>query len=298
MGSNDLSLFSPPRPQVEKAPDSRAGKLAHCGRRPQRAELSKRVKPCWLVAKHDLAISRLCQKYVSTPRDFYEVMTAELTPYLKRYTTKVVSAVRSEHEPGLPAMPKYILEAAMSPDVKRHVIETNGMDRADAAVEQWARERPDLPTLPMAVFGRLSEVAERVMREHVNPLFAQAGLQPGEFDVLATLRRSGEPYMLSPTRLYEATMISSGGMTDRLDRLERAGLVERHPDLKGPSRQTDSAHRRRQAPNRRDDRAPCGERAAAAVRADPRRAGNARRAAEETARRAMNAAHDPRAWAP
>lgn len=120
----------------------------------------------------------------------------------------------------------------MSPDVKRHVIETNGMDRADAAVEQWARERPDLPTLPMAVFGRLSEVAERVMREHVNPLFTQAGLQPGEFDVLATLRRSGEPYMLSPTRLYEATMISSGGMTDRLDRLERAGLVERHPDLK------------------------------------------------------------------
>jgi DNA-binding MarR family transcriptional regulator len=106
------------------------------------------------------------------------------------------------------------------------------MDRADVAVEQWARERPDLRALPMAVFGRLSEAAERVMREHMNPLFAQAGLQSGEFDVLATLRRSGEPYMLSPTRLYEATMISSGGMTDRLDRLERAGLVERRPDPK------------------------------------------------------------------
>ena len=104
------------------------------------------------------------------------------------------------------------------------------MDRADLAVVQWARERPDLPTLPMALFGRLSEAAERVMREHMNPLFAEAGLQSGEFDVLATLRRSGEPYMLSPTRLYEATMISSGGMTDRLDRLERAGLVERRPD--------------------------------------------------------------------
>ena len=64
----------------------------------------------------------------------------------------------------------------------------------------------------------------------MNPLFAEVGLQPGEFDVLATLRRSGEPYMLSPTRLYEAAMISSGGMTDRLDRLERAGLVERRPD--------------------------------------------------------------------
>lgn len=104
------------------------------------------------------------------------------------------------------------------------------MDRADLAVAQWARERPDLPSLPMALFGRLSEAAERVMREHMNPLFAEAGLQSGEFDVLATLRRSGEPYMLSPTRLYEATMISSGGMTDRLDRLERARLIERRPD--------------------------------------------------------------------
>lgn len=103
-------------------------------------------------------------------------------------------------------------------------------DRADMAVEQWARERPDLPALPMAVFGRLTDAAERVMRDHMNPLFAAAGLQPGEFDVLATLRRSGEPYMLSPTRLYEAAMISSGGMTNRLDRLERAGLVERRPD--------------------------------------------------------------------
>jgi DNA-binding MarR family transcriptional regulator len=104
------------------------------------------------------------------------------------------------------------------------------MDRADVAIRQWARERPDLPSLPMAVLGRLSEAAELVMRDHLNPLFADAGLQPGEFDVLATLRRSGEPYMLSPTRLYEAAMISSGGMTNRLDRLERAGLIERRPE--------------------------------------------------------------------
>jgi DNA-binding MarR family transcriptional regulator len=104
------------------------------------------------------------------------------------------------------------------------------MDRADVAIKQWAEERPDLPALPMAVFGRLSEGAELVMRDHLNPLFATAGLQPGEFDVLATLRRSGDPYMLSPTRLYEAAMISSGGMTNRLDRLERAGLIERRPD--------------------------------------------------------------------
>jgi DNA-binding MarR family transcriptional regulator len=89
-----------------------------------------------------------------------------------------------------------------------------------------------LRTLPMTIFGRLNEAAERVMREHMNPLFAKAGLQAGEFDVLATLRRLGEPYTLSPTQLYEAAMISSGGMTDRLDRLERAGLVVRRPDPK------------------------------------------------------------------
>jgi DNA-binding MarR family transcriptional regulator len=104
------------------------------------------------------------------------------------------------------------------------------MDRADLAIEQWAHERPDLAPLPMAVLGRLCEAAERVMRDRFNPLFADAGLQSGEFDVLATLRRSGEPYMLSPSRLYQAAMISSGGMTNRLDRLERAGLIERRPD--------------------------------------------------------------------
>ncbi|HLH86912.1 MAG TPA: MarR family transcriptional regulator [Xanthobacteraceae bacterium] len=104
------------------------------------------------------------------------------------------------------------------------------MDRAGLAIEQWARERPDLPSLPMAVLGRLLEAAERVMRERMDPVFAAGGLQWGEFDVLATLRRSGPPYMLSPTRLQEAAMISSGGMTARLDRLERAGLIERRPD--------------------------------------------------------------------
>jgi hypothetical protein len=71
------------------------------------------------------------------------------------------------------------------------------MDRAAVAMEQWARERPDLPSLPMEVLGRVSEAAERVMRDHFNPLFADAGLQQGEFDVLATLRQSGDPYMLS-----------------------------------------------------------------------------------------------------
>lgn len=104
------------------------------------------------------------------------------------------------------------------------------MDRAEQAAAQWARERPDLDTGPMVLLGRLAEVALVTARDSLNPLFVRNGLQPGEFDVLATLRRSGTPYALTPTDLYEAAMISSGSMTNRIDRLEKAGLVERRPN--------------------------------------------------------------------
>jgi DNA-binding MarR family transcriptional regulator len=100
-------------------------------------------------------------------------------------------------------------------------------DRAHFAIEQWSREKPHLPSLPMELIGRLAEAAQRIAHQHLNPLFAQHGLQAGEFDVLATLLRSGDPYALTPTALYEAAMMSSGGMTNRIDRLEKAGLVER-----------------------------------------------------------------------
>jgi DNA-binding MarR family transcriptional regulator len=104
------------------------------------------------------------------------------------------------------------------------------VDRAEAAANQWARERPELPMLPVETVGRLLDAAARMTREHMNPLLAEAGLSVGEFDVLTPLRRVGEPYVLSPTQLNETALISSGGMTDRLDRLERAGLVERQLD--------------------------------------------------------------------
>lgn len=104
------------------------------------------------------------------------------------------------------------------------------MDRAEAASRQWTRERPELAMLPVETIGRLLDAAERVIRDHMNPLLAAEGLQVGEFDVLTPLRRSGKPYTLSPTQLYKSAMISSGGMTNRLDRLERAGLIERRPD--------------------------------------------------------------------
>ena len=103
--------------------------------------------------------------------------------------------------------------------------------RAQFAAEQWQRELPQLDTRAMQVVGQLGTVAQLMARDWLNPLFAEHGLQPGEFDVLATLRRSGAPYALTPTALYEAAMLSSGGMTNRIDRLESAGLIERqkHP---------------------------------------------------------------------
>jgi len=82
----------------------------------------------------------------------------------------------------------------------------------------------------MVLFGRLNEISERARKDHIRPFFAEHGLQGGEFDVLATLRRSGAPYAVNPTALYEATMVTSGAMTARIDKLETAGLVERRRD--------------------------------------------------------------------
>jgi len=103
--------------------------------------------------------------------------------------------------------------------------------RTQFAAAQWQRELPQMDTHAMQLVGQLGTVAQLMARDWLNPLFAEHGLQPGEFDVLATLRRSGAPYSLTPTALYEAAMLSSGGMTNRIDRLEAAGLIERqkHP---------------------------------------------------------------------
>ncbi len=100
-------------------------------------------------------------------------------------------------------------------------------DRASRAVGQWQQEFPDWDLRPMEMLGRLSETAAVIGRDRQAPLFARYGLQPGEFDVLAALRRSGAPFEMTPTHLFEITMMSSGGMTARLDRLEKAGLVAR-----------------------------------------------------------------------
>ncbi|WP_018150633.1 MarR family winged helix-turn-helix transcriptional regulator [Leeia oryzae] len=110
-------------------------------------------------------------------------------------------------------------------------LDTSLTDRASHAAAQWRKERPDLDPFPMELLGRLQALTLLITQQHLSPLFARFGLQPGEFDVLATLRRAGAPYRLTPTELYETAMISSGGMTNRIDRLETAGLVtrEKHP---------------------------------------------------------------------
>lgn len=102
-------------------------------------------------------------------------------------------------------------------------------DRVDAILDQWRRERPDLDASTMGVIGRVNRLSTLFGQSHAE-VFAGFGIDRGEFDVLATLRRSGAPYRLSPTQLFRSLMMSSGGMTSRLDRLERAGLVRRVPD--------------------------------------------------------------------
>src|SRR6478735_332638 len=99
-------------------------------------------------------------------------------------------------------------------------------DAVDRIAEQWARERPDLDVGPMLVIGRLHRLAE-LLDQGLRPVFAEAGLGNGDFDVLASLRRTGAPYRLSPTQLAATTMVTSGAVTKRVDRLERQGLVER-----------------------------------------------------------------------
>lgn len=99
-------------------------------------------------------------------------------------------------------------------------------DAVDRILEQWRRERPDLDPSPMGVIGRLHRVGAR-LDALLRPVFAEHGLSDGEFDVLATLRRSGPDRPLSPTELMDSMMVTSGATTKRVDRLERAGLVRR-----------------------------------------------------------------------
>ncbi|WP_323778672.1 MarR family transcriptional regulator [Leisingera sp.] len=100
------------------------------------------------------------------------------------------------------------------------------MDHVDFITQQWARERPDLDVTAMGVIGRVARLYLMYQRG-MQATFAEFGLNAAKFDVLATLRRSGNPYTLSPGDLLKATMVASGTMTNRIDRLEADGLVKR-----------------------------------------------------------------------
>lgn len=101
-------------------------------------------------------------------------------------------------------------------------------DHVDRILEQWAEHRPDLDVSPMAVFGRLSRLS-RLVDAELRRTFTAHGLDGASFDVLATLRRSGPPHRLTPTELMSASMVTSGAITQRVDRLVTRGLVERTP---------------------------------------------------------------------
>lgn len=102
-------------------------------------------------------------------------------------------------------------------------------DAVDQITAQWRHERPDLDAAPMGIIGRISRIAALAERE-LDLVFAEHGLTAADFDVLATLRRSGTPFRLAPGELSRTTMVTTGGMTKRLDRLEQRGLVRREPD--------------------------------------------------------------------
>ncbi len=106
---------------------------------------------------------------------------------------------------------------------------TDPRDEVDALVEAWRRERPDLDVAPLEVLSRVSRLARHLDLAR-RQAFETHDLEPWEFDVLAALRREGPPYALSPGRLLQVTLVTSGTMTNRIDRLEAKGLVERVPD--------------------------------------------------------------------
>jgi DNA-binding MarR family transcriptional regulator len=106
---------------------------------------------------------------------------------------------------------------------RQNAIAVDGIDQRRA---QWARELPELDTAGMAIIGRMRWITLQ-LRPPIEAIFARHGLDSGEFDVISTLRRAGPPYRLRPTELFRSLMISSGGLTARLDRLAKAGLVTR-----------------------------------------------------------------------
>lgn len=105
-------------------------------------------------------------------------------------------------------------------------IKTKNMDHVDKIIAQWNKEKPELDVTSMEVIGRIKRIFKHLDRE-MEKTFNAHGMNAASFDVLATLRRSGPPYTLSPGDMMGATMVTSGTMTNRIDQLVKEGLVER-----------------------------------------------------------------------
>lgn len=103
-------------------------------------------------------------------------------------------------------------------------------DHVDRVQAQWRAERPEIDTSPMGIIARLHRIAD-ALRGELLALYREHGLGEGEFDILATLRRSGAPFELTPSELAQQTMVTTGAVSKRLDRLETAGLVTRRENL-------------------------------------------------------------------
>lgn len=101
-------------------------------------------------------------------------------------------------------------------------------DHVERILEDWRRERPDLDPSPMGIFGRVTRVSA-LSRRRLEHLLAEHDLSPAAFDVLANLRRAGHPYRRTPSELATFSMLTSGGMTGRLDKLEHQGFITRVP---------------------------------------------------------------------
>lgn len=113
--------------------------------------------------------------------------------------------------------------------VKKTAAASQTSDAVDRLVAEWRRERPDLDTSPLEVLSRIGRLSRHLGRAR-RDAFAGHGLEQWSFDVLAALRRAGPPYELPPRVLLEQTLVTSGTMTNRVDRLEAEGLVERRTD--------------------------------------------------------------------
>lgn len=102
-------------------------------------------------------------------------------------------------------------------------------DHVDRSIEQWARDRPELDTRALEITARIFRL-QRILLPKINAVLLEVELNDSDLEVLAALRSAGEPFRLTPTELHRDLLVSSGAMTNRIDRLERHGLVERIPD--------------------------------------------------------------------